>query len=253
MVYSICLPAVFRDVPPAEALDAVKEAGYGYFEIWNPGMYGIDTLKAEEERTGLQMVTHGLLNREPLNDPSRLEAYVAALKETIPTAKKLGVTKIISRVGDEVPGLSREVQHESTVRTLKACVPVLEEAEMQLIIEPLNTKTDHPGYFLVNAAEGFDIIREVGDPHVRLLYDMYHQQVTGDFDLKEILENLPLIAHFHLAGYPGRHEPVNDETDYPTALSAIRAAGYEGTVGLEYFPLADPKEEIRRFLRETAR
>ena len=127
MVYSICLPAVFRDVPPAEALDAVKEAGYGYFEIWNPGMYGIDTLKAEEERTGLHMVTHGLLNREPLNDPSRLEAYVAALKETIPVAKKLGVTKIISRVGDEVPGLSREVQHESTVRTLKACVPVLEE------------------------------------------------------------------------------------------------------------------------------
>lgn len=253
MIYSVCLPAVFQGVPLKTALAAVKAAGFTHYEIWNTAMYGVPELKETQEKYGLQIVTHGLVRRIPLNDREQLSDYLSSLRETVEIARFLGAEKIISRVGDEIPGLSREEQHESVVRTLKACVPILEECGKQLLIEPLNVKVDHPGYFLDSAREGFEIIREVGDPHVRLLYDMYHQQVTGDFSLEEILQNLDLIAHFHLAGVPGRHEPVNDETDYGTALSRIRAAGYTGAVGLEYFPLGDPAKEIKRFLKETAR
>ena len=251
MIYSVCLPAILRGKKAEEALEVVRASGLTHFEIWGVEDYGVDQLAALKEQYGLTLVTHGVAH-VPLNDPERRDEYVARLEESCKTAKKLGVKKLISQVGQELPEVSREAQHQCVVDSLKACIPVLEAYDMVLMIEPLNTRTDHPGYFLSSAEEGFEIVREVNDPHVRLLYDMYHQYVMGDFSVDEIVKNLELIAHFHLAGYPGRKEPVNDETDYPTALAAIKAAGYAGTIGLEYFPDGDPLTELERFMKEDA-
>ena len=251
MIYSVCLPAILKGWETEEALKAVRDSGLTHFEIWGVEDYGADRLACLKDQYGLTLVTHGVAH-VPLVDPARRDEYVAGLKESCRTAKMLGVKKLISQVGQERAGVSRKEQHQCLVDSLKACIPVLEENDMVLMIEPLNTRTDHPGYFLSSAQEGFEIIREVNDPHVRLLYDMYHQYVTGDFSAEEIVKNLDLIAHFHLAGYPGRKEPGNDETDYPAALAKIKSAGYTGTVGLEYFPDGDPLTELKRFMEELA-
>ena len=76
------------------------------------------------------------------------------------------------------------------------------------MIEPLNTLFNHPGYYLWSAVEGFDIIREVDHPLVKVVYDIYHQQIMEGNIIPNITQNLDCIAHLHSAGHPGRHEPA---------------------------------------------
>ena len=49
-----------------------------------------------------------------------------------------------------------------------------------ILIEPLNYY-NAPGYFLGSTAQAVDIIREVGKPNLRLMFDCYHVQIMeGD-------------------------------------------------------------------------
>lgn len=110
--------------------------------------------------------------------------------------------------------------------------------------EPLNTYVNHPGYYLWSSAEGFDIIREVGHPNVKIIYDIYHQQIMEGNIIPNVVNNLDLIAHLHSAGHPGRHELQYGETDYRVVFDAIDKAGYKGACGLEYNPLMNPDESL---------
>ena len=124
-------------------------------------------------------------------------------------------------------------------------MPILQENDLTLVIEPLNTRIDHAGYYLWSAEEAFRIVEEVGSPHVKVLYDLYHQYVMEDLDLTLLVENIDKIGHFHMAGYPGRHEPMRDsEIDYARILGAIRQSGYSESVGLEYIPVYEVKEGL---------
>jgi hydroxypyruvate isomerase len=113
-------------------------------------------------------------------------------------------------------------------------------------VEPLNIAVNHKGYYLYSSAEGFDIIRAVGSPNVKLLYDIYHQQVTEGNLIQTITENIELIGHFHVADVPGRHEPGTGEINYANVLKAIDETGYNGYVGLEYAPKASALESLRK-------
>mgnify|MGYP000668235660 CR=1 FL=1 len=75
----------------------------------------------------------------------------------------------------------RELQRKSLVEGLKACAPLLEKKGVTLVVEPLNLRVDHRGYFLSGSDEAAEIIKEVGSPNVKMLFDIYHQQITeGD-------------------------------------------------------------------------
>ena len=116
------------------------------------------------------------------------------------------------------------------------------------VVEPLNTKLNHPGYFLSASKEAFDLIDEVGAQSVRVLYDIYHQQITEGDILRSLLPNLDKAGHIHAAGAPGRHELTQGELNYPNIFKQLRAAGYEGYVGLEYSPQQAPEEGLRAVL-----
>ena len=122
---------------------------------------------------------------------------------------------------------------------------------MTLVLEPLNP-LDHVGYYLRTSDEGFAIIREVGSPAVRLLFDVYHQQITEGDILSHILPNIGLIAHFHGAGVPGRHEMTSGELDYASIFAAIDGAGYDRHFGLEYFPVGDAAASLVDFRAHLA-
>ena len=182
----------------------------------------------------------------PLTDPARRDEYIAGLLESIAVARRFGCRTLISQVGPELATLPRCDQHQSIVDGLRACVPLLEEAGITLVIEPLNTLVNHPEYYLTASAEGFDIVREVGSPYVKLLYDVYHQQITEGNLLANITPNIDLIGHIHIAGVPGRHEPLRDcEINYPVILQALRRLGYQHAIGLEYMPLYDAADGLR--------
>lgn len=247
MFFSPCISSLFAGKPAHECLAPVREAGYDRYEFWGWWDQDVEKIRAEQARFNIKpaaMCTRFV----PLNDPARRNEYLKGLQESLHVAGRLGCPVIISQVGQALDDVPRLKQHDSIRDGLTACLPMLEGSGVTLAIEPLNTKIDHPGYYLTHAAEAFAIVREVGSGSVKVLYDIYHQYITEKCPFDDILDNFKAIAHFHLAGYPGRHEPwISSVIDYRTILRGLRNAGYEGGVGLEYFPLGEAVEGLREF------
>ena len=108
-----------------------------------------------------------------------------------------------------------------------------------LVLEPINTKVDMPGYFYDTTAAALEIIDAAGRPNVRLLYDIYHMQIMEGDIARTIERLLPRIGHIQLADNPGRNEPGTGEINYPWLLGRLEALGYGGWIGCEYKPAGD--------------
>ena len=241
MHYSVCANALFPGIPVHEALPLIREAGYSHYEFWGWWDQDIDTLchvQREQCMTSVALCTRFIT----LTNPVEHLKYSMGLLSTIQVARRLGCASIISQVGQEEPGISREKQHEYIVTALRALVgsliPKFDLPSATLLIEPLNTQIDHPGYFLFNSEEAFRIVKEVGSPYVKVLYDAYHQHIMGEDTPRVIADNIDKIGHIHMASFPGRHEPtaVDNEIDVGAILDALARGGYDKAVGLEFTP-----------------
>ena len=154
-------------------------------------------------------------------------------------AKRIGCRSLISGSGNKVPGLAREKALDSMTEGLALLAPVCQRNGITLIVEPFNSRVDHPDYFLDDPETCVDVLRRVNSPAVKMLFDIYHMQIMHGDILSFVKQNLPYIGHFHVAGVPGRHEPVPSELDYAFILKQIDAMGYTGYFGLEYWPTGD--------------
>ncbi len=123
-----------------------------------------------------------------------------------------------------------------------------EEGGVTLVLEPLNPIVDHKGYWLVKLSDAADIVQEVGSPNLKILDDLYHQQLSEGNLIANLTTYLPWIGHFHTAGAPGRHELVGGELDYRTIFAAIARGGYTGYVGLEFAPTLADDDALRQAL-----
>jgi hydroxypyruvate isomerase len=132
---------------------------------------------------------------------------------------------------------------------LAEAVRIAEQADFTLLLEPLNTLVDHPGYYLDSSAEAVEIVGAIGSRHLKILYDVYHMQIMEGNVLANIEKRMPWIGHFHAAGVPGRGELFGTELNYPAILAKIETLGYDGAFGLEYFPrLSDHGQSLRENL-----
>lgn len=243
MKLSVCTDAVFMGKDIAEAAGKVKELGIPAIEFWTWKDKDPAALRQIHEASGIEIAAFCTDFISLVDAPER-GRYIEALKETIDAAKSLGCRRIISQTGSELP-IEREKQHQSLVEGLKACVPYLEAADMTLVVEPLNLRVDHAGYYLSSSDEAARMIREVGSEHVKMLFDIYHQQITEGDLIRRIREYIPFIGHFHAAGNPGRHELYHSEVDYRSVFRAISETGYDGYIGLEYFPEDEPEKGLQ--------
>ncbi len=203
MQFSVCIDAVFgRNTDPASAIRKVREIGFDAYEFWSWWDKDIENMKKAQLEAGL---TPAALCTKfiSLTDPDRRKDYLEGLK---------------------------------------VCAPYLEEAGMTLVIEPLNIAVDHPDYYLSTSAEAAEILEETDKPSVKMLFDVYHQQITEGDLIRNIQRYIPLIGHFHAAGNPGRDTILKGEINYPAVLEAIWETAYQGFVGLEYFPSPDKAE-----------
>lgn len=246
MKYSVCLDAVYAGKAVADSMRRVRESGCSAVEFWSWWDKDYEAVADLAERLGLNIAAF-CTKFIPLTDPQARARYLEGLRESIQVAGRLRCNTLITQTGPDT-GAPREEQYRSLLDGLRACVPLLAESGVTLVVEPLNTKVDHPGYFLSAAQEAFDLIDEVGAPSVRVLYDIYHQQVTEGDILRSLLPNLDKIGHIHAAGAPGRDELTRGELNYPNIFSSLRAAGYERYVGLEYTPKLEPEEGLRAAL-----
>jgi len=249
--FSVCIPALFPRVSPEECLPQLKALGYEAWETWALDLRELEKVRELNEELGLSLATfsgHASLP-EGLNRVENHARIIEELRHTIEGARALGCPGLICFSGNEIDGMGQEEQIEALAAGLRAAAPMAEEADVNLNLELLNTKVDHPGYFNDSTAIGLEIVRRVDSPRVKLLYDIYHMQIMEGNLIATISENIEHIGHFHAAGVPGRHDvDESQEINYHAVFKAIDQTGYQGFVGLEYWPQGGVAESLKRFL-----
>jgi hydroxypyruvate isomerase len=252
LIFSACIEMIFRDRPFLDRIDAVADSGLQAFEFWGWRDKDLDAIRERAARRGLQISSFGMDTGGAMVDATRTSSFLEGLTASIEAAHKLAVRTLICTVGQEIPGVPRAEQHGAIVEKLKSAVPVLEEAGIVAVVEPLNILVDHRGYYLSTSAEGLELIDEVGSPNVLLLFDIYHQQITEGNVTQNLTHNIDRIGHVHVADVPGRHEPGSGELNYTNIFKALEGAGYRGYVGLEYMPSGNPAASLQQTLRLAA-
>lgn len=241
------IPCFFSKMDFSAAIHKVRELGFDAAETYNWKTMDLDAVRAACEETGVELLSM-CTTEFRMTDPACRDLWLAGLQESCEAAVRVGAKRLITQVGPDT-GAPREEQHASIVAALREAKPILEATGITIMIEPLNTLVNHPGYYLWSAVEGFEIVREVDHPLVKVVYDIYHQQVMEGNIIPNITNNLDCIAHLHSAGHPGRHELQYGENDYKVIFAAVDKAGYTGSCGLEYSPLLDPVESLREVRR----
>lgn len=245
---SVCVDAVFEGKSIDAATASVKACGIDAFEFWGWWDKDLDAVLAAKRANQLE-ISACCTKFVSLVDPATRADYLFGLEESIAAAKTLGARTLISQVGDFRIGVSRAAQHECLVEGLKSAAPMLEAADIMLVIEPLNELVNHPGYYLIRSEEAFEIIEAVSSSHIKVIFDIYHQQVSEGHVIHNITSNIDKIGHFHAAGNPGRHELSQGELCYSQIFDAIQLTGFRGYVGLEYWPLQDPEVGLKEAAR----
>lgn len=225
------------------------EMGFPAFEFWCwwQEKYKVDEIAASAQNNNIKIAAV-CTKFIPLVSQDRHEEYIRALQETIGVCNTLQCNCIISQVGNEIPGQAREHQKQAIIEGLKRAAPMVQASGKMLVIEPLNTLVNHKGYFLWRSEEAVEILESVGSESVKMLYDIYHQQIMEGNILSNIERYMPWIGHFHCAGVPGRHELVGGELDYKTIFKRIADSEYNGYIGLEFFPQGDPIQALEEAL-----
>ena len=250
--FSACIEALYKDVPFVERIEKVAAVGMKAFEFWGWGNKDIDAIKAAKDKAGIEVATFGANVGGALVDPANRDKLSDSLKQSVEVARKLDCKRMLVTTGNEIEGVRRGAQHQSIVDGLKMAAEILEPAGITLSLEPLNILVNHKGYYLATSAEGFQIVDQVGSPSLGLLYDIYHQQITEGNLIATITDNIDKIAHFHVADVPGRHEPGTGEINYKNVFKSISESGYDGFVGLEFWPEGPDDDALKMLLDMTA-
>jgi hydroxypyruvate isomerase len=139
-------------------------------------------------------------------------------------------------------------KYENALIGLKKALEVTPD-DVNFVLEPLNTTIDHPGYYMADMQTASSLVRDVGNPRLKVLCDLYHLGVMGSNFEDVITTYLSDIGYFHIADFPGRHEPGTGSADWFGLLQLIQNCGYKGYVGFEYFPRHDSDESLQAIQR----
>lgn len=182
-----------------------------------------------------------------LNDKSKHDSIVKGLTESIPVIAKLGYPNVITFFGNR-KGRGDKEAIDNCVTGLNRVKKVAEDHGVNICVELLNSKVDHPDYHGDKTAFGLEVVKTVGSPRVKLLYDIYHMQIMEGDVIRTIRDNHAWIGHYHTGGVPGRHElDDKQELNWRAVCQAIVDTGYEGYVAHEFVPTnkADPLSSLR--------
>jgi hydroxypyruvate isomerase len=258
LTYAVNVEMTWTKLPFLDRLRKVKEAGFSHYEFWpwrGKDIEGILELNRELGLTTVQFSAspvkgfgHGITNP----DPARREEFEEEIRSAVPVAKKLGVKKICVVAGEEARGHSRDEQTRAVIAALKAGAKIVEPEGITIILEPLNILVDHPRQLVVHSAHAAEVLKAVGSPNVKMLFDIYHQQISEGNLSGNIRKYRDLIGYFQLADHPGRHEPTTGEIHYPFVLKTIHDVGYRDPIGMEMSPKSDPMTAFKAIRRVDA-
>jgi hydroxypyruvate isomerase len=177
-------------------------------------------------------------------NPDHRERFLKELNDAIVWAKRLECPQILLMSGNEQAGMSYDAQFASIIEGGKRAADIAAKNDVTLILENLNSKVDHKGYFLTSAKEATKAVKAVDNPHFRQLFDIYHEYVQHGDPIPAILEAEPYVRVFHVADAPGRHDPGTGEMKWDDIYKAIGKTSYAGYIALEYKPAGDEVESL---------
>jgi 2-dehydrotetronate isomerase len=232
---------MFLERPFLERIDAAARTGFPAVECHFPYEFAIPELKQRLAGAGIRLTG---INTAPGDlaagdwglacDPSKRDAFKAGVMQALDYAVALDVPNIHVMAG-MTGALGHAVARESYTEAMAFAAEEGRKAGRTILTEPLNTR-DKPGYFISRSDEVASLIREIGHPSLKLMFDCYHVQIMEGDVSKRLEKHRSIIGHVQIAAVPSRHEPDEGELDHRHLLKALEAVGYDGYVGCEYKP-----------------
>jgi len=247
---SVCAETVFGSLPFLERVRRISQAGF-LVEFWRREQDDINAVA----NLGVEVGTFSGSDDGSMVHPDGTEKFLDDVRLRVAFAKRLQCQQInllTGSVGANGHGNHKIAENPITrwitaYKTLLQIADLAEKHDLFYNLEVLNTKTDHPGYSLFRVEDGVRLVREVGSPRVRLLFDIYHVQIEEGNVISLLREYAKEIGYVHVADVPGRHEPGTGEINYPQIVKTLHEIGYTGVVGLEAFPLNGDEQAMERF------
>jgi hydroxypyruvate isomerase len=166
--------------------------------------------------------------------PENAADIVAKAKAAVEVAKRVNARWTTVVPGRYDVGLEWDYQTANVIDNLKRCVEVFEPAGLVMVLEPLNPWKDHPGLFLTKIPQAFQICRAIGNPSCKILFDMYHQQITEGNIIPNLDRAWSEVAYLQIGDNPGRKEPTTGEMNYRNIFRHVHGKGFTGVLGMEH-------------------
>ena len=238
------LSFLFPELPFFDRFTAAADAGFKAVEYMFPYDFDSDEIRRRLDAHHLEQVLFNL----PAGDwtagergiaclPGREAEFRAGVARALPLAKKLGVRHLNALAGLKPALVSDEACRQTLLANLRYAADATAASGVQLLIEPINSRIDMPGFWLDTPAKAVAMIDALQHSNLRLQYDVYHAHVMGCDVVHEVPRLLPLIGHIQVADHPGRHQPGCGEIPYAALFECLVRHAYKGWIGCEYRPL----------------
>ncbi|MFZ1454546.1 MAG: TIM barrel protein, partial [Saprospiraceae bacterium] len=218
----------------------VKKMGFNAIDLIGPNewdmlkKHGIDSSMCNGAEIGL---TKGW------NDRQYHEQLIKNYTEHIELVSKAGYKNLICFSGNR-NGMDDETGMKTCVEGLKKIIGLAEKKGVIIQMELFNSKVDHKDYMCDTSQWGIELCKRLGSPNFKLLYDIYHMQISEGDIIRSIRDHHPYFGHYHPAGVPGRNEiDETQELYYPAIMNAITKTGYKGYVAQEFLPTGKTEKE----------
>jgi len=235
-------------VPFDHCMEMVHEAGYQGIELthefwkWSPE----DIRRIMAKMRSLGMVFDALDGgKKDLADPNATDAILAQVNKAIPVMKDLECPQMILTSGKDIEGLSPEAERAAIVENLKRASDLVAKHDIQIALEPID-RLEKRNAYLNSVADGFEIVKAVGSPNLKVLYDFYHEQRAAGNLLQKLEDNIDLVGLVHIADVPGRHQPGTGEIDYANIYRKLAELNYKKFIAMEFFPTEDPVATLKK-------
>ena len=239
---------LFTEAGPdyAARVRAAAAAGFDAVEIWGTLDKDVPSLAKALSDSGVTLTSVLAEPRTNFTLPGTdLEPFFDGLERGVENARLLGAPRIAVGSGIGFPGAKRAQNLDRLVEAFSRAVERTAGSGVTLVLEAVNTRVDHPGALLDRTADAVAVARGVGSGSFRILYDMYHSVTESEDTAAELAAAGDLVDYVQIADAPGRGQPGSGGIDWPGSLAVLRAAGYTGPIGLEYFPTVESVESLR--------
>ena len=193
------------------------------------------TLTKRNLRMGV-FVAHSIYWKEPnlaSGDIDKREEFLKEIRESVEVAKRVNAKWMTVVPGYKDLRLKDSYQQTNVIDSLKYACDILEPYDLTMVLEPLNFR-NHPGLFLTDSPQAFEICKAINSKSCKILFDIYHQQIQEG----NLIPNIDLcwdeISYFQIGDNPGRNEPTTGEINYKNVFKFIYEKGFKGILGMEH-------------------